>query len=83
MTDLSFSVPSPMHSQIEQRAAQAGYADVGTYVRNLIERDLKSAADEIDWLRTKVAEGLASGISEEKSESIIESIIARRTATRD
>jgi len=82
MTDLSFSIPSPLHSRIEHRATQAGYADVGDYVRDLIERDLESAADKTAWLRGMIEEGVASGISSETPETIIETIISRRKSAR-
>ncbi|OYX62373.1 MAG: hypothetical protein B7Y89_09080 [Novosphingobium sp. 32-60-15] len=83
MTDLSFSIPSPLHSRIEHRATEAGYADVGDYVRDLIERDLEGAADQTAWLRAMIQEGLDSGISPETPETIIETIISRRNSARD
>lgn len=81
MTDLSFSIPSPLHSRIEHRAAQAGYADVGEYVRDLIERDLAKAED-IAWVREKIAEGEASGFIDRDAREVLREIVAERRARR-
>ncbi len=81
MTDLSFSVPSPLHSRIEHRATEAGYADVGDYVRDLIERDL-ARAEDTERVRALIEEGEASGYLEAEPEDLIEEIIAKRNAQR-
>jgi antitoxin ParD1/3/4 len=36
--------------------------------------------DDIEWLKAMIAEGIASGVSNKKPETIIEEIIARRHA---
>lgn len=81
MTDLSFSIPSPLHSRIEHRATEAGYADVGDYVRDLIERDLERA-EAIVRVRALIEEGEASGYLDAEPEDLIEEIIAQRHARR-
>lgn len=81
MTDLSFSIPSPLHSRIEHRATQAGYADVAEYVRHLIERDL-ARADDIARVRALIEEGEASGYLDAEPADIIEEIIAQRHVRR-
>jgi antitoxin ParD1/3/4 len=51
-------------------------------MRDLVRRDQESEPDDIEWVKTMLAEGVASGISDEEPETIIENIIARRRARR-
>jgi len=85
MGEISF--PPEIQQWIAARLAEGGYADEEDYFLDLIRRDMEDAAfpetpEEIAWVREKVAEGLASGISDERPETIIENIIARRRARR-
>jgi antitoxin ParD1/3/4 len=82
MTELSITVPADLQRWLEARLAEGRYVDAGDYVRDLIRRDLEVAFGETEWLRGLVAEGLASGISDEKPETIIENIIAKRRTRR-
>jgi len=51
-------------------------------MRDLVRRDQESEPDDIEWVKAMLAEGMASGISDEEPEKIIENIIARRRARR-
>ena len=79
MTDLSFSIPSVLHTWIEQQIAQGNYADAGDYLRDLIRRDL-AQAENLAHLRALIEEGEASGYLDEEPEALIEDIIAKRRA---
>jgi Arc/MetJ-type ribon-helix-helix transcriptional regulator len=80
MTDLSLSLTDSMLHWLEQRAAREDYADVGDFLRDLVRREQQAEAEETAWLRVKIEEGEASGISDERPETIIGNIIARRRA---
>ena len=80
MSQLNVSIPPALRSWVDYRVAEGRYSSASDLVRDLLRRDQESAEDESEWLRAMIAEGLASGISEEKPETIIENIIARRRA---
>ncbi len=82
MSQLNVSIPPALRSWIDHRVAEGRYSSASDLVRDLLRRDQESAADETEWLRALIAEGLASGISEEKPETIIDNIIAKRRARR-
>jgi antitoxin ParD1/3/4 len=80
MGDIGFS--PEIRQWIASRVANGDFADEEDYLLELIRRDKQAYEEELAWLREKIAEGLASGISEEEPETIIENIIARRRARR-
>lgn len=80
MGDMTF--PPQLQQWIDARVAEGRYADAQDYLRDLIRRDQDAAQDETEWLRGLIAEGEASGISDETPETIIDSIIARRHSQR-
>lgn len=82
MSQLNVSIPPALRKWIDFRVAEGRYSSASDLVRDLLRRDQESAADETEWLRGLIAEGLASGVSDEKPETIIENIIARRRARR-
>lgn len=82
MSQLNVSIPPALRSWIDHRLAEGRYSSASDLVRDLLRRDQESAADETEWLRALIAEGLSSGISEEKPETIIDNIIAKRRARR-
>lgn len=82
MAQLNVSIPPALRSWIDHRVAEGRYSSPSDFVRDLVRRDQEAAADETEWLRGLIAEGLASGISDETPETIIENIIARRRARR-
>lgn len=82
MSQLNVSIPPALRKWIDFRLAEGRYSSASDLVRDLLRRDQESATDEIEWLRGLIAEGLASGVSDEKPDTIIENIIARRQARR-
>lgn len=80
MSQLNVTIPDALRKWIDFRIAEGRYANASDYVRDLVRRDQDAALDETEWLRGLIAEGLASGVSEEKPETIIDNIIARRKA---
>lgn len=82
MAQLNVSLPPALKSWIDHRVAEGLYSSPSDYVRDLVRKDQAAEPDETEWLRGLIAEGLASGISEEEPETIIDNIIARRRARR-
>jgi len=82
MSQLNVSVPPALKSWIDLRVAEGRYSSASDYVRDLVRRDQDAAADETQWLRGLIEEGLASGVIDKKPEDIIEEIIAERRARR-
>jgi antitoxin ParD1/3/4 len=68
MGEMTF--PPEIRQWIASRLADGGYADEADYILDLIRRDMAEAAgpgtpEEIAWLREKIEEGLASGVSDQ------------------
>ena len=82
MSQLNVSIPPQLKSWIEYRVAEGRYSSASDYVRDLVRRDQESEPDDVEWVKTLLAEGMASGISEEEPETIIDNIIAERRARR-
>lgn len=82
MAQLNVSIPPALKSWIDHRVAEGRYSSASDYVRDLVRRDQESEPDDIEWVRAMVAEGLASGISDETPETIIDNVIARRQSRR-
>ncbi len=79
---LNVSIPPALKAWIDSRVAEGRYSSASDYVRDLVRRDQDAAEDETAWLRGLIDEGLASGVSDEKPETVIDNIIARRSARR-
>ncbi|HKX77437.1 MAG TPA: type II toxin-antitoxin system ParD family antitoxin [Novosphingobium sp.] len=82
MSQLNVSIPSALRKWIDHRVAEGRYSSASDYVRDLVRRDQDAAADETEWLRGLIAEGLASPVIEKEPEDVIEEIIAERPARR-
>jgi antitoxin ParD1/3/4 len=82
MSQLNVTIPPALRAWVDRRVAEGRYTSASDLVRDLLRRDQEAAAEDAEWVRVMVAEGLASGISPEKPETIIENIIARRKARR-
>ena len=82
MAQLNISIPSALKSWIDHRVTEGRYSSASDYMRDLVRRDQESEPNDVEWVKTMLAEGEASGISDEESEKIIENIIARRRARR-
>ena len=59
MTTLSISLPNAMRALIDQQVAEAGYSTASEYIRQLVRKDQKRAAQQ--RLETLLMEGLDSG----------------------
>lgn len=82
MSQLNITIPPSLRAWIDHRVAEGRYTSASDLVRDLLRRDQEATENDTEWVRAMVAEGLASGISPEKPETIIENIIARRRARR-
>jgi antitoxin ParD1/3/4 len=82
MAQLNVSIPPALKSWIDHRVAEGRYSSASDYVRDLVRRDQESEPNDVEWVKAMLAEGLASGVSDEKPETIIDNIIARRRARR-
>jgi antitoxin ParD1/3/4 len=82
MAQLNVSIPPALKSWIDHRVAEGRYSSASDYVRDLVRRDQDAEPDDIEYVKALLAEGEASGISDEEPETIIENIIARRRARR-
>jgi len=80
MAQLNVTIPPALRSWVDHRVAEGRYTSASDLVRDLLRRDQEAAEAETEWLRGLIAEGLASGVSKEKPETIIDNIIARRKA---
>lgn len=77
MGEMSFTFPPDLESWIEARVAEGRYADAADYMRDLVRRDQEgrlaqgtdAAAEEtleyVAWVREKIAESEASGLSDQ------------------
>jgi antitoxin ParD1/3/4 len=80
MPQVNLSLPSALKEWVDTKVAEGRYSSASDYIRDLVRRDLESAMTETEWLRSLVAEGLASGVVDEEPETVVENIIARRRA---
>lgn len=80
MAQLNVSIPPALKSWIDHRVAEGRYSSASDYMRDLVRRDQESEPDDVEWVKAMLAEGEASGVSDEQPETIIENIIAQRRA---
>lgn len=74
MGDMKISLPDTATEWIEARVREGGYADAGSYLRGLIERDRVRQASELtlDDLRRHVATSRASGAGQRSLDELFE-----------
>ena len=85
MTEIRAIVPADLEDWIKFRLAEGGYPDPAEYLFDLVRRDqLGLVAEEepdtpeyIAWVREKIAEGEASGISDENPLEFIDKLITQ------
>lgn len=82
MSQLNVTIPPALRSWIDYRIAEGRYASASDLVRDLLRRDQEAAAEETEWLRGLIAEGLASGVVEKDAKQVLRDIIAERPARR-
>ena len=82
MAQLNVSIPPALKNWIDHRVSEGRYSSASDYIRDLVRRDQDAEPEDVEWVKAQLAEGMASGISDEKPETIIANIIARRRARR-
>lgn len=83
MSQLNVSIPPALRSWVDHRVAEGRYSSASDLVRDLLRRDQEAAADETEWLRGLVAEGLASGVLEDDPKDILRQIMTEHPSHRD
>lgn len=83
MSQLNVSLPPRLKDWVDSRVAQGRYSSASDYVRDLVRRDQDAATDETEWLRSMIAEGLASGVIEKDATEVLREIMAEHPASRD
>lgn len=82
VAQLNISIPPALKSWIDHRVTEGRYSSASDYMRDLVRRDQESEPNDIAWVKAMLAEGEASGVSDEVPETIVENIIANRRARR-
>ncbi len=82
MTDMTISVSPALKQWIDQRVALGQYADAADYVRDLLRRDQEQAAEETEWLKEMINQGLASGRLNQNPMGVLRDIMAEYPADR-
>lgn len=82
MSQVNVSLPPALKDWVDTRIAEGRYSSASDYFRDLVRRDQASVPDDVEWVKAMLAEGMATGISDEGPETVIENIIARRRAKR-
>lgn len=85
MTEIRTIVPAELDDWVKSRLADGGYPDPGEYLLDLIRRDQlglvaepeEDSPEQIAWLRERIAEGLASGVSKEDPFEFLDRLIAK------
>ena len=83
MSQLNVSIPPALRNWIDLRIAEGRYTSASDLVRDLLRRDQEAAADETEWLRGLVVEGLASGVLEDDPKDILRQIMTEHPSHRD
>ena len=76
MAQLNVTIPPALRSWVDHRVAEGRYTSASDLVRDLLRKDQDAAADETEWLRGLIAEGLASGRLNRRPEDVLREIIA-------
>jgi antitoxin ParD1/3/4 len=77
MATMNVSLPDAMKTWVEDQTKTGRYGNASDYVRDLIRRD-QDRADKIAAMQKLIDEGLASGVSDQTVDQILEE--ARRQA---
>lgn len=80
MAQLNVTLPPALRSWVDQRVAEGRYTSASDLVRDLLRKDQEGAAEETEWLRGLVAEGLASGRLNRRPEDVLREIMAEYPA---
>lgn len=66
---MSFALPESMREYIDERVRTGGYGNTSEYLRDLIRQDQRS--QEVQRLRSLLAEGLESGPGRAASDDVV------------
>lgn len=83
MAQLNVSIPPALKTWIDHRVAEGRYSSASDYVRDLVRRDQEAEADDIAWVKARLAEGMASGVIEKDAKTVLREIMAEHPARRD
>ncbi len=75
MAQLNVTIPPALRSWVDHRVAEGRYTSASDLVRDLLRKDQDAAADETEWLRGLISEGLASGRLNRRPEDVLREII--------
>ena len=75
MATMNISLPQEMKDWVEAQTKDGKYANSSDYVRDIIRRAIERDA-KIAAINEKIAEGLASGVSEQSPKEIFAEIRA-------
>lgn len=81
MNELRKILSPDLERWVDSRVAQGEFFDAGDYLRTLVRRD-RQTFEELEWLKSAIAEGEASGFTTVDPHSVIEEVIAERYARR-
>lgn len=82
MTDMTISVSPALKQWIDERVALGEYADAADYMLDLLRRDQEQAAEEAEWLKQMIGEGLASGRLDQNPKDVLQDIMTQYPANR-
>jgi len=80
MSQVNVSLPPALKSWVDGRVSEGRYSSASDYVRDLVRRDQDAALEETEWLRSLLAEGLASGRLNQRPEDVLREIMAEYPA---
>ncbi len=83
MAQVNVSLPPLLKQWIDARVAEGRYSSASDYVRDLVRRDQEAEADDVAWVKARLAEGLASGVIEKDAKAVLREILAEHPARRD
>jgi antitoxin ParD1/3/4 len=82
MTDMTISVSPALKQWIDERVALGEYADAADYMLDLLRRDQEQAAEETEWLKQMIDDGLASGRLNQHPKDVLRDIMTQYPANR-
>ena len=76
MTYHTLSFPPALQAWVDARIAEGRYADAEDYLRDLVRRDQEAIAEDRNWVRAMIQEGLDSGVLDQDADEVLDEIIA-------
>jgi antitoxin ParD1/3/4 len=81
MATLNVTLPEPLKAWVEAQAKNAGYAEPGDYLRELIRQE-QDRANKLAAMQERVTKGLNSGLGRRSMAELREAARARIDTTR-